>query len=129
MIQFCLLSIAIRSNYIYANYNQLGNVHRCICGYPFNFNRYICSILGLVFRRRDRIVQTCDHSYVIIAIMLHITYCLSQMRLNQYDGRVSKKKSLRRKFYFSNFFFNFHPFYTRSIYLTLQCFSLVSYNV
>lgn len=68
--------------------------------------------LGLVFRR-DRIVQTCDHSYVIIAIMLRITYCLSQMRWIQPGNRVSKRnrcsklwenRPSRREFYFSNFF-------------------------
>lgn len=69
--------------------------------------------LGLVFRR-DRIVQTCDHSYVIIAIMLRITYCLSQMRWIQPGNRISKRnrcsklwenRPSRREFYFSNLSF------------------------
>lgn len=51
---------------------------------------------GLVFRR-DRIVQTCDHSYVIIAIMLRITYCLSQMRRIQPGNRVSKRNTKRER--------------------------------
>lgn len=89
---------------------------------------------GLVFRR-DRIVQTCDHSYVIIAIMLRITYCLSQMRRIQPGNRVSKRntkrereRESRREFYFFYQFLIIQRYFSLSFqsqysisYLTFTC--------
>lgn len=72
---------------------------------------------GLVFRR-DRIVQTCDHSYVIIAIMLRITYCLSQScveyslvtEFRKEIVRNERESSIQKGILFLEFFINYSIF-------------------
>lgn len=90
---------------------------------------------GLVFRR-DRIVQTCDHSYVIIAIMLRITYCLSQScveyslvtEFRKEIVRNERESSIQKGILFLEFFINrFLIRISRIIYIS-RCLSLVSIN-